>query len=391
MCKKNTTCSVLISVDMTISEYSVYNSKPEGGFGSLFGTLVGIGAMISVIYATLNWNETDEKKIQHVFKNIGYKVGDREPRLIKKERKEQYTDYVYSVPYGLIDDERLQPILQKTLIRPVKVMFRGKLIIRVYNSNLPNYIRYDWEQTEKHIVPIGQSLDGIVYHDFDAIPHMTVAGMTRMGKTAFLKLIIAHLMNNNCDIKFCIIDLKERLEFSEYERYKQVKSVVGNNQEANNMLDDILERLDSDLKKGIKNVVGVHDKRTFIIVDEAAELDDKCQNKLSKIARIGGALGYRLIYATQYPTADTLPRQIKQNSDAKVSFRLPTKVASRVAIDENGAEELICPGRAIYRTHERVEIQTFYVDESEMFERLRRFEVDKREDKKTRKDTIKFI
>lgn len=357
----------------------------------MFGTLVGIGAMISVIYATLNWNETDEKKIQHVFKNIGYKVGDREPRLIKKERKEQYTDYLYSVPYGLIDDERLQPILQKTLIRPVKVMFRGKLIIRVYNSNLPNYIRYDWEHTEKHIVPIGQSLNGIVYHDFDTIPHMTVAGMTRMGKTAFLKLIIAHLMNNNRDIEFCIIDLKERLEFSEYERYKQVKSVVGNNQEANDMLDDILERLDSDLKKGIKNVVGVHDKRTFIIVDEAAELDDKCQNKLSKIARIGGALGYRLIYATQYPTADTLPRQIKQNSDAKVSFRLPTKVASRVAIDENGAEELVCPGRAIYRTHERIEVQVPFINDEDIKKRLRRYEVDKGENKTTRTNTIKLV
>ena len=37
---------------------------------------------------------------------------------------------------------------------------------------------------------------------------------------------------------------------------------------------------------------------------------------LSHIARIGGALGFRLIFCTQYPTGDTLPRQVKQNSDA---------------------------------------------------------------------------
>lgn len=359
----------------------------------MFGTLVGSGIALSLIYAVLNWSDSDEKKIQYVFKNIGYKVGNREPRLIKRDKKENYIDYVYSVPYGLIDDDRLQPILQKTLIKPVKVMFRGKLIIRVYNNNLPTKIDYDWHATDKHIVPIGQSLDGIVYHNFDAIPHMTVAGMTRQGKTVLLKLILTHLILNNSDVTFYIIDLKERLEFGEYERYKQVKSVVGNNQEANEMLNDVFNNLNNDLRKGIKNVVGVHDKRTFIIVDEAAELDNKCQEKLSRISRIGGALGYRLIFATQYPTADTLPRQIKQNSDAKISFRLPTKIASRVAIDENGAEELYCPGRAIYRTHERVEIQTLYIEEKEIFERLRRYEVDKTptKNRETRKNIIKFV
>src|SRR5699024_6308271 len=132
--------------------------------------------------------------------------------------------------------------------------------------------------------------------------------------------------------------------------------------------------------------------RRFVIVDEAAELDKECQEKLSEVARIGGALGYRLIYATQYPTADTLPRQIKQNSDAKISFRLPTKVASRVAVDENGAEELACPGRAIYRTHDRKIIQVPFVNDSEIYDRLRRFEdaTIKNEDKPSRKNIIEL-
>src|SRR5699024_766475 len=76
------------------------------------------------------------------------------------------------------------------------------------------------------------------------------------------------------------------------------------------------------------------------------------------------------IFCTQYPTADTLPRQVKQNSDARISFRLPTEVASRVAIDESGAEKLANPGRAIYRTVGRVEIQVPYVGDSEIVEKL---------------------
>ena len=104
-------------------------------------------------------------------------------------------------------------------------------------------------------------------------------------------------------------------------------------------------------------------ERYFIIVDEGAELcPDKsmskekqkllgaCQHLLSHIARIGGALGFRLIFCTQYPTGDTLPRQVKQNSDAKLGFRLPTQTASQVVIDETGLESIeSIPGRALLK------------------------------------------
>src|SRR5690625_6819861 len=87
--------------------------------------------------------------------------------------------------------------------------------------------------------------------------------------------------------------------------------------------------------KGYTNVLNTNiKKRKFIITDEGAELapathqskEQKdmfkfCQHTLSEIARVAGALGYRNIFCTQYPTSDTLPRQIKQNSDAKISFR----------------------------------------------------------------------
>src|SRR5690625_7423106 len=110
-------------------------------------------------------------------------------------------------------------------------------------------------------------------------------------------------------------------------------------------------------------------KRECIITDEGADLapaahqstEQKdmvnfCQHTLSEIARVAGALGYRNIFCTQYPTSDTLPRQIKQKSDARISFRLPTEVASRVAIDEGGAEKLSIARRYIYRTDARLVI-----------------------------------
>ncbi|MCB5897926.1 cell division protein FtsK, partial [Bacillus cereus] len=142
------------------------------------------------------------------------------------------------------------------------------------------------------------------------------------------------------------------------------------------------------------NVVETNIKeRHFIIVDEGAELcPDKsmgkeqqklliaCQRMLSYIARIGGALGFRLIFCTQYPTGDTLPRQVKQNSDAKLGFRLPTQTASQVVIDECGLESIkSIPGRALFKTDRLTEIQVPYISNETMWNVLKQYEVEKHE------------
>src|SRR5690606_11400051 len=54
---------------------------------------------------------------------------------------------------------------------------------------------------------------------------------------------------------------------------------------------------------------------------------------------------------------DVIPRQVKQNSDAKLSFRVQSATASRVVLDESGAELLPqVRGRAIYQTADKREI-----------------------------------
>lgn len=76
------------------------------------------------------------------------------------------------------------------------------------------------------------------------------------------------------------------------------------------------------------------------------------------------------------PTSDTLPRSIKQNSDGKITFRLPSGYASDVAIDEHGAEKLPSDvkGRALYKTHELKEMQVPLIEDKEMWERLAQYQ-----------------
>lgn len=378
--------------------------------GATMETILGASIAVLSMYAAIKSTKSDKEKIKHTFRNLNYKVKDQEPKLFKTHKAEKYTLYSYHVPYGLVDDDKLN-VLEKVLNKPVEVTFsKQKLHIKVHKKNLPERLKYVWKTTDGWTVPIGQSLSGMIYHDFDKIPHMTIAGMTRQGKTVLLKLIFAHLIHcHPDDVEFYIIDLKGGLEFNRYRKLKQLKNIASNVYEAKQTLANVLKQMKSDMslfkEKGYTNVLDTPImKRKFIIVDEGAELvppthlsreekDDYryCQHALSEIARIGGALGYRLIFATQYPTSDTLPRQIKQNADAKISFRLPTEVASRVAIDEQGAEQIKHVGRAIYRTADKYTVQVPYLSDIDIWERVSKHVVSNvKKEPKRRTDIIKF-
>lgn len=333
--------------------------------------------------------DSDLSKIKKTFHTLRYQVKDHKPSLAQHIEKDAYQEYVFNVPYGLIDDPKLEPAISKTLNKRSTVFFDGKLHIRVYETDLPT--RYDYEPCEG-LLPIGITHEGTVYHDFDKHPHMTIAGTTRYGKTVLLKLIFAHLIHTmGEDVEFYIVDLKGGLEFDEYKTIRQVKGIAGDKQEAVQIFKKVSEAMRSrmsDFKtKGYKNTqqAGIK-RRTFVFTDEGAELaPDKfmtkeeknsllyCQHVLSEICRIGAALGFRNIYGTQYPHSDNLPRQVKQNSDARVSFRLKTEVASRVALDDTGAERLVTKGRAIYSTDFTHEIQVPFIDDKKVWEIIGRY------------------
>ena len=67
---------------------------------------------------------------------------------------------------------------------------------------------------------------------------------------------------------------------------------------------------------------------------------------------------------------------MKQNSDAKLGFRLPTQTASQVVIDEAGLEAIeSVPGRALFKTDRLTEIQVPYISNEQMWDVLRQYEV----------------
>lgn len=277
----------------------------------------------------------------------------------------------------------LEWLIPPVLIGAAALVPEGKL--KPWEFNTRHLYPHSW------IVPVGKRRK-IMYHNFEHYPHMLVGGTTRFGKTVFLKSLLASLLVANPDrVRFVILDLKGGLEFSRYLFLPQVQTVavdlVGACKALDGVYKDIKRAEDRFLQKGWTNIADTPEKRrTFVIVDEGAELSPKLVSKefkkyaelsqiyLGEIARIGGGLGYRLIFATQYPTRETVPMQVKMNMVARVSFRIADGVGSRVILDETGAEELEpVPGRAIYKLAQKHEIQCPYISEKTIGEMLNEY------------------
>ncbi|WP_228409433.1 FtsK/SpoIIIE domain-containing protein [Radiobacillus deserti] len=256
--------------------------------------------------------------------------------------------------------------------------------MNVYEKNLPKSWPYRFNKKTGWKVPIGKTYKEIIWHDFDEVPHLVGGGTTRYGKTNLMKVIMTSLIKSHPeDVELYLVDLKAGVEFGKYRNLKQVKKVATNIQETYDLLLEVCLKLESKQaearSKGWSNITETKDnKRVFIIVDEAGDIPDEkfmdseekqmrqaCQWRLAHIARIGGAFGFREIFFSQYTTADVLPRQIKQNADAKICFKIQNGYASEVILGEKNTQAAELPkirGRAMFKNGpDLIELQVPYI------------------------------
>ena len=366
----------------------------------------------------------DSGKIQRIFSLSGLNVKDGKQtlttQLIKRPKRYDWgMEYKYRIPLGRSFDDYLAKLkiledglnnrrqritfkelrelrevkLDRNIISSIKgltqkklsqrkeleLSFDGVLTLRVYNEPLPKEV--DWKAGEDWKVPVGvtREKNTFKYHDFEKIPHMVLGGATRYGKSNFINGLICSLLTSKPkDTNLFLIDLKGGVELCDYENIEQTVSVAYEPEDALKTLELAYESMRAMQKRlkdmGKKNVqeAGIK-QRSFIIIDEVGELNpleavgkedralkEQCQKYMSQIARLGAGLGFRQILATQYPTGDVIPRQCKQNSDVKICFRVQSATASRVVLDESGAENLPqVKGRAIVQTaDQKVILQT---------------------------------
>lgn len=362
-----------------------------------------VASGILAIQSKMDGRKDTPNKIERFFRNAGIGINERDkdgsnlavrfPKYIGSDKNEWGTTYVYRLPIGMSykainKGVNLDDVLQSMFNRDVVVEegTHNHVKIHIYKERLPVEIPYETEWIERckgYRVVIGiDNRKKLVLHDFDKIPHMIIGGMTRYGKSVVMKLLITQLVLKQQGVKFHLFDLKGGLAFNRFKKLPQVHSVSRDEGESLKNL----KRLRNEIKKrqlyfeekGYEDIgeawkAGEFFDRDIIIIDEASVLAPQsksdqerimCRNILEFIAQVAGGLGYNLIMCSQYPTGDILPRQVKQNADARLSFRLRNQTASNVILDESGAEELPfkLPGRAIYSTDGKQVIQVPYMD-----------------------------
>ncbi|RAS72798.1 FtsK/SpoIIIE domain-containing protein [Priestia endophytica] len=352
-----------------------------------------------------NTSSEEQRIVQQTFEHYHIHVKDgknnRYPQLVRECKSSKQTKLIYRTPLALEEKtlRTLQQILSVTLDQEVNVSFKKWLVIEISKHKMPSYVSYQEVPYRKGwMVPLGKNHQGWHFHHFDYTPHATISGTTRFGKTVMMKVMMTYLIEHHpWDAQFMIIDLKGGLEFDRYQNLQQVKRIASNPIEAlyalKQVKKDMEERMDRFKRQGWSNIVDTPlSQRLFVLIDEAAQLTPEkfmekeekktlaqCQSILSEIARIGGALGVRLVYGTQYPTSNVLNGSIKQNADLKVSFRLGSDYASKVALDAYGAETLPSDikGRALIKTHEVKEVQVPYLNHEEIWKRIGGYEIAK--------------
>jgi hypothetical protein len=378
---------------------------------------MAMAGLAGYTYLNQSGGTSEPAKIQRIAANCGLVVKENKLtqtiHLLRKSKHPWGTEYAYRIPLGLsfsdfekkldhlqdglnnkrnalditLDDikklkfdqtivQQVRDLLnQKTQIKKeIELEYDGVLIIRVYKEPLTNKYILDAAKLSKYkgwVIPVGLSRKGEMKHNFEERPHMIVAGATGFGKSELIKLIIMVLtINQPKHVKFHLIDLKGGLELGRFKNMEQVvtfeRDPKGAKETLKNVQIDMNQKLDDLFEKDFKDIKEAGQKeRHFVVIDEAADIaDDKeCMEIVTDIARRGRAAGYRLIYATQYPTNETLPSQVRANIGARVCYRLETNIQSRAVLDEGGAEELPeIEGRAIFRRVKNTLVQTPYIE-----------------------------
>lgn len=212
---------------------------------------------------------------------------------------------------------------------------------------------------DKGKIPLvfGVNQDGTpLIPDLDSMPHLLIAGATQSGKSVFLHSIICGLMYRftPVQLKLHLIDLK-RVEFSLYKGipYGDVHTTV---ESAIVHLNSLVGEMDRRYKiledSSVRDVSEIDLPYIVTVIDEIGDLfalgGKKFKKDISMLLRKARAAGIHFITATQRPSADIIPGEVKANLPARVSFKVASHTDSQIILNTTGAEDLLGNGDGLY-------------------------------------------
>ena len=239
---------------------------------------------------------------------------------------------------------------------------------------------------------LGKNISGKrIVADLKEMPHLLIAGTTGSGKSVCINSILLSILYNAkpSEVKLILIDPKV-VELKSYNDLPHLLvPVVTDPERAAMALSYAVTLMNDRYRKfsehNVRNLESFNEKmakegnyeeilpQIVIVIDELSDLmmvaSAKVQESISRLAAMARAAGMHLIVATQQPLASILTSVIKANIPSRIAFAVSSNSASRVILDNPGAERLHGKGDMLYNpvgVREPMRVQGAFVDEKEV-------------------------
>lgn len=250
-----------------------------------------------------------------------------------------------------------------------------------------------WAEDCKLPVALGRKADGepkIV--DLRKMPHLLVAGTTGSGKSVFIVSMITGLLFRHSPktLKLILVDPKQvdlaafndvphlimppireakkavgalRWAIKEMEkRYRSMSKFGARGLEAfNEITEEFAAEKVQEHTQANEALEGSYHPESYyyqplpyivIVVEEFGDLMvvDKInvEQAVVRLAQMARACGIHLVLAMQSPRKDVVTGLIKTNIPGRISFKVASKMDSRIILDEGGAERLLARGDMLF-------------------------------------------
>lgn len=300
---------------------------------------------------------------------------------------------------GFVDDLRFA--LEKYVVKieaPVK--FKKEIEVKVINEWRGEEVRWAELNADSSVrnsnkpltVPLGITEEREFRSiDIARLPHLLIGGRSLAGKSNFIHgLINSLILRHGPDkVRFILVDpKKEGLDSYKGLPHLLTKPISSMDKAVMSLRwahKEMERRYDVLEQSGVMNINEYHKRISpellksepmpyvLFIVDEIADLMSDCGDDAEKIMRrlamMSRAVGIHLILATQSHEPRIVRGMLKANIPSRLTFSCDSKEASEAIIDQEGAEELMGWGAALFigtDDYQVEEIHTGLIEQKEV-------------------------
>jgi S-DNA-T family DNA segregation ATPase FtsK/SpoIIIE len=286
---------------------------------------------------------------------------------------------------------------------------KGTIGIEVPNKNktlvtTKNVLATDKFQNTDYDLPIvlGRTISNEVYMaDLTRMPHLLIAGATGQGKSVGVNVILTSLIykKHPSQLKFILVDPK-KVELTLYNKLERhflaelpgsEEPIITDTKQVVYTMNALCIEMDTRynlLKEAqTRNLKEYNDKFVsrklnpqkghrylpyiVVVVDELADLmmtaGKEIETPIARLAQLARAIGIHLVLATQRPDVKVITGTIKVNFPARISYKVVSKMDSRIILDTGGADQLVGMGDMLLSINSDVlRLQSPFIDTKEV-------------------------